>query len=220
MSSETVKASVNAKKQGKVTVIIAIYSLLSLFSLFMGFYDIATKRTLFGVLFFVAASIFIILFLIKGNSVFGTNIKYKNGILYLKSWVNNFLPYEIDGGFFSDLIPSKTKTTEIPAKDITMILIGTKDYIKRNMTPSGKRLVKAVYPYEHSSKKSKRNMISSIDLFYIETTDDCAFMCIDNYTPKAVVEIIEKVCEANPSIIAKINNREYKRYVVKSQEGI
>ena len=55
MSSETVKASVNAKKQGKVTVIIAIYSLLSLFSLFMGFYDIATKRTLFGVLFLVAA---------------------------------------------------------------------------------------------------------------------------------------------------------------------
>lgn len=219
MASDYIKATVRAKKQGKTTVVIAIYALLSLFSLLMGLYDIVTKRTLFGVLFLIAAVIFIVLFLIKGNAVFGTHLKLKNNTLYLKSWVNNFLPYEIDGGFFSDLIPSKTKVTKVPVEDITMILIGTKDYVKRNMTPAGKKLVKTLYPYEHSSKKSKRNMISALDLFYIETKDDCAFMCIENYNPEAVVDIISEIHEINPEASAKVNNREYKKYILKAQEA-
>ncbi len=220
MSSDFIKATVNTKKQGKTIVVIALYALLALFSLVMGFYDIATKRTLFGILFLIAAAIFLALLLIKGNAVFGTSLKYKNDTLYMKSWANNFLPYELDGGFFSDLIPSKTKLTKVPVSDISLILIGTKDYIKRNITPAGKKLVKALYPYEHSSKKSKRNMISALDLFYVETTDgDCAFMCVEGYNPKAVVDIIGKAYQDNPSIIVKVNSRDYKRHIAKLQDN-
>lgn len=214
MASDTIKATVNTKKQVKTTASIIMYAILALFSLAMGFYDIASKRTLFGILFLAAAAIFLILLIIKSNSVFGTSLKYKDSSLYMKSYANNFLPYEIDGSFFSDLIPSKTKITKIPVSDISLIFIGTKDYIKRNMTESGKKFIRTVYPYEHSSKKSKRNMISSLDLIYVETTDnDCAFMCIEGYNPKAVVQILAQACENNPSISVKVNSRDYRRYI-------
>ncbi len=216
MTNEPVKASVNPKTRIKAVIAIALYSILALFSIVMAIYDFATGRRFFGVLFILAAVIFTVLLLIKGNMVFGTSLKVRDNTLYMKSWANNFLPYDVNGGFFSDLKPSKTKITKIPADDISLILIGTKDFVKRNITEAGKGLVKALYPYEHSSKKSKRNMISAIDLFYVETNDeDCSFMCIEGYNPKDVVKVIGTLYDTNPSMHIKVNNRDYKKHIIK-----
>ncbi len=220
MKANTLTATVNPKKRIRTTVLIAVYAALALFSLSMGFFDIATDKRVFGILFLIAAVIFIILLLIKGNSVFGTYIRFSNSTLYLKSWINTFLPYNTDGGFFADLKPSKTKLVSVPATEITTILIGTKDFVKRNMTESGKKFVKALYPYEHSSKKSKKNMITGLDIFYAETTDQsCVFTCVQDYSVKKVVEIINEICLINPDVSIKVNNREYKRYVTKMQDA-
>ena len=216
MTNEPVKASVNPAARAKAVISIALYAILALFSTVMAIYDFATARRFFGILFLLAAVIFTVLLLIKGNMVFGTSLKVKDGMLYMKSWENNFLPYDIDGGFFSDLKPSKTKVSTVSANDISLILIGTKDFVKRNITDAGKGLIKALYPYEHSSKKSKRNMISAIDLFYVETNDgDCSFMCVEGYAPKDVVKVIGTLYDMNPSMHIKVNSREYKKHIMK-----
>lgn len=218
MKANTIVATVNPKKRVKTTVIIALYTILTLFSLSMGFWDLATDKRLFGILFLIAAAIFVILLLINGNAVYGTNLKYCDGMLYMKTWSNRFLPYDLDGGFLSDLKPAKTKVVSVPAKDIETILIGTKDYVKRNATESGKKFIKVLYPYEHSSKKSKRNMVTGIDIFYIETNNsDCAFMCIEDYDVKNVVDIINEISIENPNVSVRVNNREYKRFANKSE---
>ena len=137
-------------------------------------------------------------------------------MLYMKVWANGFLPYNLDGGFLSDLKPSKTNIITVPADEISTILVGTKDFIKRNMTESGRDFIKALYPYEHSSKKSKKNMISGLDMFYIETKDGkCAFMCVQDFSVKNVVEIMNEIYMASPTVSIKVNNREYKRYVAR-----
>lgn len=220
MSADYIKAAVKSSTQGKTVIMIAIYAILTLFSVAMAIFDFVSGQALFGVLFVMAAIIFIILLLIKGNTAFGTNIKLKDNMLYLKSWANDFLPYDVNGGILADLIPAKTKVTEISADDITMILIGTKEFVKRNATSAGKRLLKALFPYEHSSVKAKKNMLSAIDLFYVETSDDdCSFMCIHDYDPKDVVEILLELNRLNPDISIKVNNRDYKRYISKSQKA-
>lgn len=217
----SVKATANSSLRGKALASIAAFAVLAMFSIIMAIYDISTGRQFFGILFALAALIFIIMLLLKANSVFGTYIKVKDGALYMKTWVNNFLPYEINGGFISDLKPSKTKLTEIPAEDISLILVGTKDFVKRNITPAGKRLVKELYPYEHTSNKTKRELISSMELFYIETYDgECTFMCIYGYDPKAVVDVIGKIFSLNPDIYVKVGSREYKRYVKNLQTSL
>ena len=216
MKSNTVTATINPRKRVKTTMFIIIYAVLALFSLVMGFYDIATDKVLFGILFLIASLIFIILLLINGNAVFGTYLRFRDGKLYMKSWPNYFLPYNMDGGFFSDLKPSKTKLTSIPADEISSIHVGTKDYIKRNISDAGKKFIRAIYPYEHSSKKSRRNMITGIDIFYIETvSNNCAFMCIQDFAEKKVVDVMHEISLANPNVTIKVNSREYKKHIQK-----
>ena len=216
MASRSITATANATIRGKAMIVIAAFALLALFCIVMAIYDIANSILLFGLLFALAAFIFIILALLKVNSVFGTYIKVKDRTLYIKSWVNGFLPYNPDKGLFSDMKPAKTKLTEIPAEDLSVILIGTKDFIKRNATTAGKKLAKALYPFEHSAKKSRKNLIASIDLFYVETNDgECSYMCIYGYDPKTVVDVIGRLYRINPDLYVKVSSREYKKHIMK-----
>lgn len=220
MSSEIIKATVKAKSQGKTVVAIALYALLTLFSVAMAIYDFVSGQALFGILFILSAAIFVVLLLIKGNAAFGTGIKFDGNDLQLKSWTNDFLPYDVNGGILSDLIPAKTKITTIPVEEITTVLIGTKEFVKRNATNAGKKLIKALFPYEHSSSKLKKNMLNALDLLYIETTDeDCSFMCIHDYDPADVTKILKELYNQNPNIIIRVNNREYKQHIAKLQKA-
>ena len=210
--AKTIKAAANAKMRGRSMVVILVFTALALFSVAMAVYDLSNRMVLFGVLFALAALIFISLTLLKLNEAFGTGIKIVRGDLYMRSWANDFLPYSTNGGFLGDLKPSRTKLMEIPTEDISMIVIGTKEFIKRSATPAGKKFVKAVYPYEHSSDKAKRHAISSMDIFYVETIEgDCCFMCIQDYDPQQITNIIGDLYDTNPDIYIKVGSRAYRR---------
>lgn len=216
MAGYQVKACADPKTRMRAMVVILVFGAFALFSIGMAVFDIATGRTAFGIMFAAAAVIFVVLMLLRINSVFGTYIKVKDGTLYLKSWVNDFLPYEANGGFFAELVPSKTKITEIPVDEISLVLVGTKEYIKRNATIAGKRLARALYPYEHSKKKAKKELVSGMDLFYAETFGgECSFMCIYGYEPKRVVDVIGEIYEQNPDVSVRVSSREYKKHVMK-----
>lgn len=217
--ARSVTAAAKSSVRGKALTVIGVFTLLAVFSLAMAIYDLAGGRRLLGIAFGLLCVVFVILILLKLNAVFGTYIKLKNDTLYMKSWVNDFLPYNVNGGFFSDLKPSKTKLTEIPADEITTVLIGSKEFVKRNSTAAGKRLLKALYPYERSPKK--KELISSMDLFYVETEDDdCAFMCVYGYDAKAVVDIVGGLYSINPKLYVKIGSSEYRRHVRKLQSKL
>ena len=168
MSTPTIKATVKPSSKGKTMVVIALYALLTLFSVAMAIFDFISGQILFAILFVMSATIFVILLLIKGNAVFGTSIILENDELKLKCWANDFLPYDVNGGIFSDMKPEKTKVTVVPVEDIAIALVGTKDFIKRNSTEAGKRFMKAIFPYEHSSNKSKKNMLTGLDLLMLK----------------------------------------------------
>ncbi len=219
MSTPTIKATVKPSSKGKTMVAIALYALLTLFSVAMAIFDFVSGQILFAILFVMSATIFVILLLIKGNAAFGTSIILEDGELQLKCWANDFLPYDVNGGILSDMKPAKTKVTVVPAEDINMLLVGTKDFIKRNSTEAGKRFMKAIFPYEHSSKKAKKNMLTGLDILYVETADDCAFMCIHDYDPADVTTILKELYDINPEIRIKVNSREYKRHIMKLQKA-
>lgn len=221
MRGNKIKARVDSKMRGRALAVIIFFAIFALFCITMAVYDITTGRTAFGVLFAIAAFLFVILMLLRANSVFGTYIKVEDGVLYMKSWANDFLPYDINGGMFSDMVPAKTKVTEIPADEISMILIGTKEYVKRNATIAGKRLARALYPYEHSRKRSKKEIISGIDLFYVETYGgECSFMCIYGYSPEQVVNVIGELYDLNSDISVSVSSKEYKRHIKALQRRI
>lgn len=216
--AKSIKAAATSSIRSKSMIVITVFVITALFSIAMSIYDISNRMLFYGILFGLAAIIFIMLTLLKINSTFGTYIKVKDDDLYMKSWVNDFLPYEVGGGLLSDLKPSKTKLTQIPPEDITMIVIGTKEFVKRSVTPAGKKFIKAVYPYEHSSNKSRKHTISSMDLFYLETVDnDCCFMCIHGFDPQQVTNVIDELYEINPDMYVKVGSRAYRRPIAKLQ---
>lgn len=219
MANYTTKVSANSKLKAKALITIVVFCVLTVFSAAMSVYDIVTGKTAFGVMFAAAALIFVVLTLLKINSAFGTYIKVKGDTLYMKSWSNNFLPYDVNNGFLAEMVPSKTKLTEIPIDEISVVFVGTKDFIKSNATIAGKKLARALYPYEHSAKKSKRTLIEKLDLFYVETVDgDCSFMCIYGYEPKKVVDIIGEIYLSNSDVYVKVNSREYRKHIQNLQK--
>ncbi|MGN0164228.1 MAG: hypothetical protein ACI4EA_11715 [Candidatus Ornithomonoglobus sp.] len=215
----SVKAAADSSIRGKALMVIAVYAVLFLFCFIMAIYDISTAKFGLGIPFAIVAVIFVVLSLLKLNSVFGTYIKVRDDALYMKSWANDFLPYDINGGFLSDLKPAKTKLTEIPAEELSVVLVGTKDFVKRNASEAGKRFAKALYPYEHS--RSKRDLISSMDIFYVETIDgECSFMCIYGYDPETVINVIGELYDINPDLYVRVGSKSYKRYVRNLQARI
>ena len=105
MSTPTIKATVKPSSKGKTLVVITLYTLLTLFSVAMAIFDFVSGQILFALLFVLSATIFVILLLIKGNAAFGTSITLDDGKLSLKCWANDFLPYDVNGGILSDMIP-------------------------------------------------------------------------------------------------------------------
>ncbi len=212
--AKTYTATADRSTRSRAVITIAAFIALALFSVIMSVYDLASGMTLYGVLFGIAAIIFIVLMLLKINSVFGTYIKLKQGVLYMKSWSTDFIPYDNGRGFFSDLKPAKTKLSKIPEIDIDCILIGTKEFVRRNMSEAGKKFNKAVYPYEHAPSRTRRNLIDSIDIFYLETMDgDCCFMSVEGYDEKKIVDIIAELYKHNRELYVKVGSRKYKKYL-------
>lgn len=219
--SHSVKATTDSASRSRATVFIIVFTLLALFSIVMAVYDISTDRLVFGILFAIAAFIFIIMLLLKVNTIFGTYIKTDKDYLLMKSWIKDFLPYETSRGILSDLKPAKTKLVEIPIEDISIVLVGTKDFIKRNVSQAGKRFLKAIYPYEHSSDKARKNLISTMDLFYIETVDgESSFMCVHDFDPKKIVDVIGEIYLANPDVYIKVGSSSYRKHIKKLQSKL
>lgn len=209
-----IKARVNSSVRVKALVMICAYAALFLFCISMGIYDILMDRILYGILFIIVGMIFVALLLLKANAAFATYVQLKGDKLYMKSWANNFLPYDINGSFAADMIPSKTKITEISVDEISYILIGTKDFIKKNATIAGKKLQRAIYPYEHSKKKFKNEILNRMELIYLETIDDsCVFMCVQDYDAEKIVKIVKSMYEMNENLNVKIGSRRYRKYL-------
>lgn len=81
----------------------------------------------------------------------------------MKNWNNDFLPYDYDNKvkILSDLYRQKTKIVEIPLKEISKVLIGTKNFIKRNVAPDSD-FVKNIRVLEKSKDFYKKKTISSM----------------------------------------------------------
>ena len=82
--SHPVKATTDSSIRTKAMIFVGAFAFLALFSIIMAIYDISTDRVVFGILFAIAALIFIIMLLLKMNTVFGTYIKTEDNFLLMK----------------------------------------------------------------------------------------------------------------------------------------
>lgn len=211
-----IRACTNSRYRRTNTIIIAIVSLLACFALVMAVYNLVKGGYLFMTAWIIAAILAGTYSLIRINTIFSTYVKTDRLSVYMKNWTNDFLPYDYNNKIklLSEFIPAKTKIVEIPVNEIDTVLIGTKNFIKRNVSPETD-FVKKIRKLENSKDFYRKRTISSMDIFYVETYDrECYFMPIVQFDTRNMIKVVQTIQRCNPEIVIKSSNRAYKKFMI------
>lgn len=213
----TVKATTSKKYRGRNELIIGLVGLLSCFGLVMLIYEFIAGNVLFGISYTIATFLGITYVIIRMNTVFATYLAADREHLYMKSWENDFLPYNTDCRvkLVCEFIPAKTKFTEVPIDEIALIVIGTKNFIKRNV-PAGSPFLERVKEFENTRDYYRKKTVSAMDMFYLETYDgSCCHMPIDRFETANVLRIVKEIMKKNANVSVRAGSRDYRSLKVK-----
>ncbi len=205
------KACTSKKYRGINKLIIGFVGLLSGFGVAMAVYELVSGKYLFAASYFIAAFLGFTYVIIRVNTVFTTYLALDAQNLSMKNWSNDFLPYMADSRIklICEFIPAKTKIIEVPVNEIRKIMIGTKNFIKRNSAETSDFREK-VKQFETSRDKYMKKTVSSMDLFYVEADGGDFFMPIDKFEKADVVKIVSGLQKRNEAIGLHINSRDYR----------
>ena len=209
--ASSVKACTNSRYRKTNIVIITILSLLSCFALVMVIYNLIKGSYLFScVVYRYDIGVNICSYKINANLYVYISTDRMN--LFMKNWNNDFLPYDYDNKvkILSEFIPAKTKIVEIPLNEISKVLIGTKNFIKRNVAPDSD-FVKNIRVLEKSKDFYKKKTVSSMDILYVETFEkECYYMPIVKFDTRNVTKIVQIIQRINPELLIRVSSREYR----------
>ncbi len=216
MPSE-IRARTKAGYRRRSAVIITFIALLACFSLVMVIFNLIKGGYLFSLAWFIAMVLAATYVFIRINAVYTTYISTDRTSLYLKNWNNDFLPYDYENKIkiLSEFIPAKIKLVEIPLNEIQTILIGTKNFVKRNISKESE-FIENIGKLEKSKDFYRKRTVSSMDIFYVETYDgECYYMPIVKFESNDVAKIVQAVMRKNPELIFKSSSRDYRRLLTR-----
>lgn len=212
-----VKACTSKKYRGRNELVIGLVGLLSCFGLIMLIYEFITGKVLFGISYTIATFLGFTYVIIRMNTIFATYLAMDRENVYMKSWENDFLPYNTDCKIklICEFIPAKIKFTEVPIDEIALVAIGTKNYIKRNISASSP-FFERVKAFEETRDFYRKKTVSALDIFYIETYDgSCCHMSVDRFDTAAVTKITKEIMKKNPNVAVKAGSRDYRTLRIK-----
>ena len=212
MDEYEVKACTDKKYRRNSAIAIGIVALFSALALALMIYSFATGKILFAVSYLIALILAVTFIMIRINSVFTTYLATDYNNVYVKNWVNNFLPYDAENklSIISEFIPAKTHLLEIPISEIKSVYIGTKNFIKRSSGPDSD-FSNDVKKYESSKDRYKKKTITSMDIIYFETyTGESCYMPIVRFNSRDVMKVINAIQRKNPDTGFKVSSRDYR----------
>lgn len=207
-----VKACTNNGYRKRTAIAVGFLGLLSILSVVMLIVSFITGRPLWGVFWIIALILAATYVVIRINSVYTTYLASDKKNVYMRNWTNDFLPYDADSKIkiVREFIPAKTKLIKIPIEDISAVLIGTKNFIKR-YGEDNDEFKKSLAPLEKAKDYYQKKTVQSMDLIYISTKEQgCYFMPILKFSPRDVSRVLQFIARENPQAEIKINSREFR----------
>lgn len=220
MSGYSVTARTKASYRRKYTVIIALVALLSCAAVVMSVLNMVSAQWLFAISYIIAAVLGITYVCIKTNTVYPTYIAVDRQSVFMRRWVNGFMPYNTNftPAFLKEFVPAKTELVECSLNEIEAIYIGTKNYIKRT-AQTGAEFSDDVEVFEKSKDFTVRKAIQSMDIFYIETTDGSYIhMPIDEFSVNSVIKVLRYIDRSNQDVSFGICSRAYRKFIPSSRK--
>lgn len=219
MSGYSVTARTKASYRRKSAIYIGIVAVLSCAAIVLAVYNLLEANWFFVISYLIAALLGITYVSIRMNTVYPTYIAVDKQSVYMRRWVNGFMPYntKFRPAVLREFIPAKTELVECPLKEIKTVYIGTKNYIKRT-AETGAEFGDDVEPFEKSRDFTVRKAIQSMDIFYVETVDGSyTHMPISEFGVNSVIKVLRYINKANPEASFGIYSRAYKRFTPVSQ---
>ena len=212
MAGYAVKACTDKSYRRKSGIIILLVALLSCIGTVLCVYNLVTARFLFAASYFIAIILGFTYVIIKYNTVYSTYAATDTHSVYMRNWTNGFFPYDSNHpiSILSEFIPAKTILTEVPINDISIVVIGTKNFIKRHCSLKDE-FAERLEEIGAARKSAKAKAVMGMELLYIETeSGECAFMPIMNFSKRNVIKLIQLVQRKNPRVEVKVNSRGYR----------
>ena len=210
------RGEIMACTSGKYRRVNTIFIVISIAVMIVGIagiiYSIAHSSWLFAASYFIGLILLFTYVIIRVNTVYTTYLAYDDDCIVMKNWTNDFLPYDVSNRIkvLSEFVPARTKVTEIPIEEVDKIMIGTKNFIKRNVDEDDFFLDR-IAVYEKTKDYYQKRTVSGMDIFYVHTTDDGSYyMPIMNFGTKAVKKILSAAFAANPEIDFRSSSRTYR----------
>jgi hypothetical protein len=209
-----VKACTNASYRRKNTICIGIIALLAIIAVILAIYNLINSKILFTVSYLIAALLCVTYVVIRYNTVYTTYAAADKRSVYMRRWINRFMPYATDFpvAVLREFIPAKTELVEIPIEDISAVYIGTKNFLKRN-TLTAEKFSEELLPFERSKDFTVKRTVQTMDILYVETFDgDYIYMPIENFSVNNVLKLLKHINLRNQETEFFIYSRHYKKF--------
>lgn len=209
-----VKALTKPSYRRKSFIIIAIMSLLALIATALAVYNLIETKPLFVISYLIAAFLCLTYVVIRANTTYTTYIAADKRSVYMRRWVNGFMPYA--AGFpiavLREFIPAKTELIEIPISEISAVYIGTKNFIKRT-AKTAEGFMDDIEPFERSKDFTVKRTVQTMDIFYVETFDgDYAYMPVNSFSKKTVQRLLKHINLRNQETEFYVYSRNFRGF--------
>ena len=190
------KVGISDKVRRDYIIKISLVGSVSLAGLVLAIYSLVIGKFLFVIWYFAAFILGFSYVIIRINTAFPTYIASTSQEVILSFWKNGVMPYTLPEKptFISDFIPEKVKTLRIPMGDIDAVLIGSKKYLEKNLSPEEfPKILTRLSENNHLSRTIRR-----MDFICIKTKfgDNC-FMSVTDFDVQGLLDFVntvEKYC--------------------------
>lgn len=190
------KVSLSDKVRRDYIIKISFIGSVSLAGIILAIYSLIAGKFLYTIWYFAAFILGFSYVIIRINTAFPTYIAATSQQVVLSFWKNGVMPYTLPDKptFISDFIPEKVKTLQIPMSDIDTVLIGSKKYLEKNLSPEEfPQILTRLSENKHLASAIKR-----MDFICIKTKfgDNC-FMSVTDFDVQGLLDFVntvEKYC--------------------------
>lgn len=190
------KVTLSDKIRRNHIIKISLVGSICLLGLVLCGYNLFVKSFLFALWYFLAFILGLSFVIIRINTCFPTFVATDGEKITLSTWKNGIMPYRLPEkpNFISDFIPEKIKTSEIAMEDVSLVLVGSKRFLEKNLSEDDyPEILKRL-----SGNKHYNSVLKRMDFIFIETkSDENCFMSITDFDISKMalfLETIEKNC--------------------------
>lgn len=207
LSESATVASISKKERTKLIASVVIMVLIALAAAVMMIRSVMRGQFFFALEYLIPMILCISVVIVRANMLLPTYAAVDGGRVVLCTYDNKLVPYDVfaKAGFFCDFIPAKRTKTELNARRIERIIIGTKKYLER-YSDDDERFMAEMEKIKNSAISEKT--LRRTDMMYILLENGkSAFMSIEGFDAQLLADFVRECMRKSPECEILCNSR-------------